>query len=126
VTAKSKKKRAAQQPARTKAKAISAAVHERRDAFGATRSVTAMCDCDLLGRVLKSGDGNCVLDLRKYKEFYSGQLVGEEKAASLAAQADNLNVVGAKSLAAARRAVGISENNVKRFGRVPHAQVYKV
>jgi len=101
---------------------ISATVHSRRDAFGATRSVTALCDCDLLGRVFKSGE--CVLDLRKYEGFYKGEAVTEEKAAALAARADNLNIMGEKSLAAARRAVEI--RNVKRVAGVPHAQVYRI
>ncbi len=106
-------------------KAISAAVHLRRDAFGVTRSVTALCDAELIGSVLKSGGGNgCVIDLQKYKAFYAGELVDETRAAEIASQAYNLNVVGEKALAAARRAFEI--RNVKRIAGVPHAQVYRV
>ncbi len=106
-------------------KAISAAVHLRRDAFGVTRSVTALCDAELIGSVLKSGSvGGCVIDLQKYKAFYSGELVDESRAAEIASQAYNLNVVGEKALAAARRAFEI--RNVKRIAGVPHAQVYRV
>ncbi len=125
------RKKNAKTKARIKAKirastrrAISAAIHCRRDMTGVTRRVTALCDAELLGRKLRSGD--CVLDLKKYNEFYDGELVNEEKAAALAADSDNLNVVGAKALAAARLSLEISEANVKKFGRVPHAQVYKI
>jgi hypothetical protein len=105
-------------------KGISARIHERRDAAGLKRSVTALCDSELLGRVIRGG--GCVLDLRKYKEFYCGEIVCEEDAAGLAREAENLNVVGANSLAAARRCVAIDEKNVKRIAGVPHVQVYRV
>ncbi len=106
------------------AKGISAAVHCRRDAYGITRSVTALCDAELLGRVLKSG--NAVIDLRTYCAFYDGERVNAKKAAEIAAASDNLNLVGEKSLAAARLAFPIDEKNVKRIAGVPHTQVYKV
>jgi hypothetical protein len=109
---------------RTAKRAISAAVHSRRDSLGVSRSVTALCDAELLGSVLKGGD--CVIDLKRYEEFYRGELVNEDEAAALAAQANSLNVVGEKSLAAARRAFEISEKNVKRVAGVPHAQVYRI
>ncbi|MEM0475786.1 MAG: DUF424 family protein [Candidatus Norongarragalinales archaeon] len=104
---------------------ISAAVHCRSDGKNCvTRCVTALCDAELLGKTLKSGD--CVLDLKKYRAFYSGELLDEDAAAALAAAADNLNIVGERALAAARRVFEISEGNVKRIGGVPHAQVYKI
>lgn len=86
--------------------------------------IVALCDEDLLGKVFEEG-GTC-LDLKAYRSFYEGRRVGEAEAAEMIRNAANLNLVGEKSLAAARKALDLDESAVRRVKGVPHLQVYRV
>ncbi len=106
-------------------KGILVKLHERRDALGVTKRVLAACDEELLGKTFSSKNG--VLDLKAYAGFYKGVKTSEEKAVELMRSADNLNLVGRKSIELARKAfAGLNKKNVKKISGVPHLQVYKI
>lgn len=86
--------------------------------------VTALCDALLLGKVFEQGGRT--LDLKTYRAFYEGRKVSEKEAVELIKEAESLNLVGKKSLAAAKKAVGVEASAAKRVKGVPHLQVYRV
>jgi hypothetical protein len=88
-----------------------------------TGKVVAVCDSELLGK--KLSDGVRFLDLEAYASFYKGELVSDETAVGELAGAENLNLVGEKALAAAKKA-GIDVRSAIRIGKVPHLQAYRI
>ncbi|MBI4361085.1 DUF424 domain-containing protein [Candidatus Micrarchaeota archaeon] len=99
-----------------------AKIHERRDGHGVKKSVTAVCDRTLLGKVLRQGDA--VIDLKTYRGFYEGTAVTAAEAGEMLRQARNINVVGEKAVQAALSALPINKSAVKKIAGVPHVQVY--
>ncbi|VVC01545.1 Uncharacterised protein [uncultured archaeon] len=85
--------------------------------------VVAMCDEALLGQVL-SGAG-MRLDLEAYKAFYEGRKVSEGEAVLALSAARSANLVGKKSLGAAKKA-GLDVSGAVLVAGVPHLQLYKV
>jgi uncharacterized protein len=86
--------------------------------------VVAICDKELIGRVLREGE--LVLDLKKHSSFYMGDLTSPENALKAMLSATSINLVG-------ERAVGLAiKNGMAEKGRerlvqgVPHVQIYSV
>ena len=105
------------------AKIIFAKTHLRQ--YGGLQSrIIALCDVELLERVLQEGD--VTVDLKNYKSFYEGERVSEEEAVVLLKQAENANIVGEKSVSAAKKAFGGKSPRVKKVQGIPHLQIYKV
>ena len=102
---------------------ILAKVHARPQG-GMKRTVLALCDKELLGKVFTQGEK--ILDLKSYKDFYHGDAVSELQAIEMLKQADNANIVGEKSVSIAAKALGFSKTNVKKIDKIPHLQFYKV
>ncbi|MFH1779841.1 MAG: DUF424 family protein [Candidatus Micrarchaeota archaeon] len=100
---------------------MKAKIHSRTHS-GGTTVILAICDTKLLGKKFE-GKG-IVLDLKKYKSFYDGEKINEEKAVSLIKEYKNLNLVGEKAIKAAKKALKLTKTNVKRIKGVPHLQVY--
>lgn len=107
---------------------MKAKVHERKTISSGRETiatVVALCDANLLGKVLEEGE--LCLDLSRNRGFYEGEKVSEEKAiALLRTPGANLNLVGEKSLAAARKAFSINEASVRKISGVPMLQVYRL
>jgi len=101
-----------------------AKVHQRVDRHGQTWKVTALCDKELLGKVLKEGD--VTLDLDKYRTFYDGMRVTDAEAVGLLQGSRNVNAVGAISVACAKKALKIDANQVKKVLGVPHIHIYYI
>lgn len=99
-----------------------AKVHERRRPDGSVARVIAICDEELLGRVLKEGD-YCI-DLKLYRSFYEGEKVTADKVKELVDRESNLNVVGKKSIAALGDAIDLS--SIKTINNIPIVQIYRV
>lgn len=95
-----------------------------RNFHGMNRTIVALCDSELLGRIFKEGE--VTLDLQSYKDFYDGSRVSQEEAVMLLKNAENANVVGEKSVEAAREAFGFAKERIKTVKGVPHLQIYKV
>jgi hypothetical protein len=85
--------------------------------------VTAICDSELLGQVLS--EGALKLDLRSHAGFYMGRKVSEQEAVQALSGAQSINLVGSKSLAAARKA-GVDTGAAMRISGVPHLQAYRI
>lgn len=83
------------------------------------RLVLAICDTPLLGQVFEEEETK--LDLSS--PFYQGEEMAKEELQKLMKSSYILNIVGEKSLEAARELVQISTNNVLYVSEVPHAQV---
>jgi len=85
--------------------------------------IVALCDIDLIGKVLTSGKAR--LDLSAYAPFYLGKKVEEKEAVAALASAQNANIVGKRALAAAKKA-GFQVSHAKNIGGVPHLQIYRM
>ncbi len=85
--------------------------------------MVAVCDSELIGRKLTQG--KIALDLGKYADFYQGKKVSASEAAGALRGAQNINLVGKKSLAAAKGA-GLDVSAAISISGVPHLQVYRI
>jgi hypothetical protein len=89
-------------------------------------TILAMCDEELIGRVLQQG--KLFIDLSKYSDFYRGELVSEEKAKEMV-EVDDLysaNVVGERSVAVMMNKGLVGKSDVRKVGNVPFVQIFKV
>ena len=85
--------------------------------------VTAICDSELIGTVLS--EGAFVLDLERHAIFYSGKKVSESAAIDALSGAENVNLVGKRALAAAKKA-GVDTSGAIFIKSVPHLQIYRL
>ncbi len=84
-----------------------------------TELLVAACDADLLGRTLREGE------LRLHvSSFYDGEDVTEEEFVRQLKQATIGNLVGKKTVEAARRAGLVGKDGVLLIEGVPHAQLF--
>ncbi|MEM4254920.1 MAG: DUF424 domain-containing protein [Candidatus Norongarragalinales archaeon] len=102
---------------------ITARVH-LRSARGFETKILALCDTELLGKCFTQGEKT--LDLKAYRSFYEGYTVTEIQAVELLRNAENVNIVGEKSVAAAQKALGFNKANVKKIKGIPHLQFYRI
>ena len=87
----------------------------------------AMCDSDLLGRVLNNDDG-LELNLKDYSEFYVGELLIAQEAERRISK-DNIgpaNIVGSLSIEIAVKKGVINGKNVKEMGGIPYASAFRM
>ncbi|OJI07797.1 MAG: hypothetical protein BK997_02175 [Candidatus Micrarchaeum sp. ARMAN-1] len=86
-------------------------------------TIIAMCDESLIGRVLEEGD--LVLDLKDYSDFYVGDLVDPESMEFPEHQKFNsANIVGKEAVETAIKQNLIKEENVNKVMDVPYAHAY--
>ena len=83
-----------------------------------SRMVLAVCDDDLLGKVFEEKD--MILDLRS--DFYKGAMLSEEEASVQMKVADNLNMVGEKTVSLAKKLGLITDENIRRIAGIPYSQ----
>jgi len=92
-------------------------------------TILAMCDLELLGKVIK--EGKTVIDLQKHATFYSGNDIDErsvlaKRQLSIATRyAKSINVVGKKSVEFMKE-MGFKTDGAKTVGGVPHLQIYRM
>ncbi len=88
----------------------------------------AMCDEKALGRVYRDRKAGVVLDLKKYRNFYEGELVSPEDALKALSDADLYtgNIVGKEAVGVAVKAGLAAESEVRDIGGVPSLQIYRV
>jgi hypothetical protein len=86
--------------------------------------VVAVCDKELIGRVLREGD--LVLDLKAHSKFYVGELVSEERACEMLKSATSINLVGKRAVGLALKSGLAKKGDEKTVGGVPHLQVYEL
>ena len=85
--------------------------------------VAALCDSELLGAILS--EGAIRLDLDRHADFYRGEKVGEAAAIEAIRSSENVNIVGKRSLSAAKKA-GVDTSGAISIKGVPHLQVYRL
>lgn len=81
--------------------------------------VVAICDEKLIEK--KFSDGKFCLDIKK--DFYKGELMGEEQVKSILRNATNLNIVGEESIKLALEEGIIDKDCIVKIKGVPHAQL---
>ncbi|MCL5427692.1 MAG: DUF424 family protein [Candidatus Marsarchaeota archaeon] len=88
----------------------------------------AMCDKSVLGRVYRDRKSGMVLDLKKYRQFYEGNLMTEEEALKEVSAADMYtgNMVGSVSVGIAIKAGIATGPEVRNIGGIPSLQVYRI
>lgn len=83
--------------------------------------IVAICDAALIGKIL--AEGKWRLDLSAHASFYQGKKVSKSEAVRVLSLASSANIVGEKSLAAAKSA-GFSVSGARKICGVPHLQAY--
>lgn len=87
--------------------------------------ILAMCDEELIGKVIKEGE--VVIDLDKYSDFYKGELISEEDAVeALGDEVFSANVVGKKSVEAVVKAGLAKHGDEKIIAGIPFLQIFTV
>lgn len=85
----------------------------------------AMCDEELLGRVLQ--EGKIIIDLKQYSGFYKGKLVSEAiGAASINDAVYSANVVGERSVKLFIDAGLVKPEEVKSVQGVPILHLFRI
>ena len=87
-----------------------------KDGFG--RAIVAVCDNDLIGKIIE--EGKKVLDLSA--EFYKGEIKSENEIELSMKIAYSLNIVGKDSIEFAIKIGVIERQNVNTIGGIPYAQ----
>ena len=85
-------------------------------------SVLAVCDRELLGKVLEEKD--IYFEVRE--SFYKGKEIDAKKLKKLMGEFDNINIVGEKAVGVAVSGNFASEENVIRIKKVPHVQIFGI
>ncbi|RLE46934.1 DUF424 domain-containing protein [Candidatus Woesearchaeota archaeon] len=83
-----------------------------------SRTVVAVCDSDLVGRVFE--ENNVVLDLSG--DFFNGEVLEKQEVGDLIRNADSVNLVGKEAVKLGISEGIIEEENIKVVDGVPHAQ----
>jgi hypothetical protein len=89
-------------------------------------NMIAMCDSELIDKVLSEGD--IEINLRDYSDFYRGQLTSREEALSMVKKEEihSANIVGEEAVQVALKKGIIEKNNVKKVSRIPYANAFRV
>ncbi len=87
--------------------------------------IIAMCDESLIDKVLR--DGELILDIKSYADFYRGSLITVQQFADVStSKMSSANIVGREAIDAAIKKKVIDEGHVKMINGVPYAQAFKV
>ena len=82
------------------------------------REVIAVCDEDLIGKVLDDGEIHFIIS----EGFYKGEIKTEKEAEEILVNAVNINLVGRESITLALKLKIIEEESIIKIKGVPHAQ----
>ena len=87
--------------------------------------MVAMCDSELLGKAYS--EANAEIDLRKYSDFYKGELVEEKAAEPVAEKKDfyTANIVGERSVGLFIKSGVASKSDVKKVSGIPYLHIYR-
>ena len=86
----------------------------------------ALCDSNLIEKVLEEGE--LVINIKDYSEFYKGELINAD---DLAKHIDSnevysANIIGKESVDAAVQNRIIEKGNVKTVKKVPYAHAFRI
>jgi len=80
--------------------------------------IVAICDKELIGKIFSEGK----YELKVGEFFYKGKEVNEDEVKEIMMDANNLNIVGERSINIAIKLGIVNEKNVLNIGGVKHAQ----
>jgi hypothetical protein len=100
-------------------KTISVKVHDTPQG-----RIVAACDSELLGK--KYSDNGRVLDLDRYRAFYSGRECSETELLELIKTFASLNLVGGRATGVAVGSGIVGEGSVIKIAGIPHVQAYRI
>ncbi len=86
------------------------------------KRMVAVCDEDLLGRVLEEG-GVC-LDLDRYRNFYCGKKATKEEVEAALKSFDSANLVGKSAVNVALHMKLIKKADIMYINSIPYIQLY--
>lgn len=86
--------------------------------------VVAVCDEELLGKVLEDKKG--FMDLERYRGFYAGEKADEIAVREALGRFGSANLVGRKSVGIALDMGLAGKNDVMYINRIPYIQLYKI
>ena len=82
----------------------------------------AICDVELLGKVLR--DGKIVFEVRE--DFYKGMMMNVEEAINLVNQSSVINMIGHHIIQEALERRLIHPEAILKISGIPHAQIVKI
>ena len=88
------------------------------------KRIVALCDKDLIGKVLD--DGEAYMDLDRYRRFYVGEIAEKERIIKELEEFDSINIVGKKSVGVVRDLGLVEEGSILHINDVPYVQIYKI
>ena len=88
--------------------------------------IVAMCDKDLLGKELKEGKRE--LDLKRYSDFYKGDLVDGKAAGRMISEEEiyTANIVGKESVGICMEKGLASAQDIAEIAGVPYLHIYRI
>ena len=93
-------------------------------------TIVALCDSELIGKVIKDSKNKACLDLERHASFYNGSEIDErdsraKRQLEIALKySKSINVVGKKSVEYIK-GFGYRTEGVILVNNVPHLQIYK-
>ncbi|VVC02787.1 Uncharacterised protein [Candidatus Bilamarchaeum dharawalense] len=94
-------------------------VHENKEG-----RVIAVCDGDLIGKVLT--DGNAHMDLDRYRGFYVGKEVEDGEVKKELTTFSSINMVGKHAVGIALEMGLANKQDVMYIKNIPYIQIYKI
>jgi len=87
-------------------------------------SVVAVCDAELIGRVIE--DKNGCLDLKAYRDFYRGEKARADEVKAALRSFGSANIVGKKAVNVVLE-LGLADlDEVKYINTIPYIQLYRI
>lgn len=87
-------------------------------------SIIAVCDEDLIGKVLRNKD--VCMDLDKYRSFYIGDRADEREVKKALDSFSSANIVGKESVGIAIAIGLVDKECVMYIKKTPYIQIYKL
>jgi hypothetical protein len=87
-------------------------------------SIIAVCDENLIGKVLKNK--KVCMDLGKYKDFYVGSRANESEVRRALERFSSANIVGEESVGVAISMGLVGKEVVMYINKTPYIQIYKL
>jgi len=87
-------------------------------------NILAMCDEEQIDKVLK--DGEIVINIKDYSDFYKGELVDGKLEEKYTDDIYSANVIGKKAVEMAIKSNIIKKEHIRMAGGVPYAHAYRI
>lgn len=91
---------------------------------GQGKKIVAVCDRELIGKVLEDGDK--FMDLNTYSSFYAGEPATKQRISEELGDFSSANIVGKKAVKTALELGLTEEKNVMYINDIPHIQIYRL